>query len=154
MEGEDIVLRMQRLFPSEPGQVVNVDDPCYEGSPNTCFTSSPDADQANVPLTVNVRVTQEGAVISGTAPTTVTFQPGSIYAYLIISTDDDATVEPDGKIKAEILNGSGYSPLFVGYTQSPDEFLPTSIRTVYDNDLTFSVGTQRPPRTPVPWTSW
>ena len=140
VEGEDIVLRMQRLFPSEPGQVVNVDDPCYEGSPNTCFTSSPDANQTNVPLTVNVRVTQEGAVISGTAPTTVTFQPGSIYAYLIISTDDDATVEPDGKIKAEILNGSGYSPLFVGYTQSPDEFLPTSIRTVYDNDLTFSVG--------------
>ena len=140
VEGEDIVLRMQRLFPSEPGQVVNVDDPCYEGSPNTCFTSSPDANQANVPLTVNVRVTQEGAVISGTAPTTVTFQPGSIYAYLIISTDDDATVEPDGKIKAEILNGSGYSPLFVGYTQSPDEFLPTSIRTIYDNDLTFSVG--------------
>ena len=140
VEGEDIVLRMQRLFPSEPGQVVNVDDPCYEGSPNTCFTSSPDANQTNVPLTVNVRVTQEGTVISGTAPTTVTFQPGSIYAYLIISTDDDATVEPDGKIKAEILNGSGYSPLFVGYTQSPDEFLPTSIRTVYDNDLTFSVG--------------
>ena len=140
VEGEDIVLRMQRLFPSEPGQVVNVDDPCYEGSPNTCFTSSPDANQANVPLTVNVRVTQEGAVISGTAPTTVTFQSGSIYAYLIISTDDDATVEPDGKIKAEILNGSGYSPLYVGYTQSPDEFLPTSIRTVYDNDLTFSVG--------------
>ena len=140
VEGEDIVLRMQRLFPSEPGQVVNVDDPCYEGSPNMCFTSSPDANQTNVPLTVNVRVTQEGAVISGTAPTTVTFQPGSIYAYLIISTDDDATVEPDGKIKAEILNGSGYSPLFVGYTQSPDEFLPTSIRTVYDNDLTFSVG--------------
>ena len=140
VEGEDIVLRMQRLFPREPGQVVNVDDPCYEGSPNTCFTSSPDANQTNVPLTVNVRVTQEGTVISGTAPTTVTFQPGSIYAYLIISTDDDATVEPDGKIKAEILNGSGYSPLFVGYTQSPDEFLPTSIRTVYDNDLTFSVG--------------
>ncbi len=140
VEGEDIVLRMQRLFPSEPGQVVNVDDPCYEGSPNLCFTSSPDANQTNVPLTVNVRVTQEGTVISGTAPTTVTFQPGSIYAYLIISTDDDATVEPDGKIKAEILNGSGYSPLFVGYTQSPDEFLPTSLRTVYDNDLTFSVG--------------
>ena len=140
VEGEDIVLRMQRLFPREPGQVVNVDDPCYEGNPNMCFTSSPDANQTNVPLTVNVRVTQEGAVISGTAPTTVTFQPGSIYAYLIISTDDDATVEPDGKIKAEILNGSGYSPLFVGYTQSPDEFLPTSLRTVYDNDLTFSVG--------------
>ena len=140
VEGEDIVLRMQRLFPREPGQVVNVDDPCYEGSPYTCFTSSPDANQANVPLTANVRVTQEGAVISGTAPTTVTFQSGSIYAYLIISTDDDATVEPDGKIKAEILNGSGYSPLFVGYTQSPDEFLPTSVRTVYDNDLTFSVG--------------
>ena len=139
VEGEDIVLRMQRLFPSEPGQVVNVDDPCYEGSPNTCFTSSPDANQTNVPLTVNVRVTQEGTVISGTAPTTVTFQPGSIYAYLIISTDDDATVEPDGKIKAEILNGSGYSPLFVGYTQSPDEFLPTTYRIVYDNDLTFSI---------------
>ena len=140
-EGEDIVLKIKRLFPQDPGeQVVTVGEDCTSGNITRCFTDEPTAAQANVPLTVNVRVTQEGTVISGTAPTMVTFQPGSIYAYLIISTDDDATVEPDGKIKAEILNGSGYSPLFVGYTQSPDEFLPTSLRTVYDNDLTFSVG--------------
>ena len=139
-EGENIVLKIKRLFPRDPGQTVNSDDPCY-GSTNIsgCFTDDPDPAQANVSLDVNVRVTQEGNVISGPAPTTVTFQPGSIYTYLTIPTDDDAIVEPDGEIKVEILNGPGYSPLFLSQAQHADDVLPTVLRTVYDNDLTFSV---------------
>ena len=138
VEGEELVLRMQRLAPAGSGQVVSVDDPCYEQSIIACFDD--DASVGNEPLTVNVRVTQEGDVISGTAPTTATFAPGSKYAYLTIQTDDDLTVEDQGVIKAEVLNGSGYSPLFVGLAEHPDDYLPTHIRTVYDNDLTFSVG--------------
>ena len=138
-EGAYLVLRIQRLFPLDPGQTVNSDDPCYGSSITGCFTDDPDPAQANVSLNVNVRVTQEGNVISGPAPTTVTFQPGSIYAYLTIPTDDDAIVEPNGEIKAEILNGAGYSPLLLAHAQQPDQYLPTEFRTVYDNDLTFSV---------------
>ena len=78
-------------------------------------------------------------MISGTAPTTVIFEPNSIYAYLTIPTDDDVTVEPNGNVKEEVLNGSGYSPLFVGGAEDPDDHLPTSRRTVYDNDLTFTL---------------
>ena len=139
-EGDNLVLKIKRLFPLDPGQTVNSDDPCY-GSNNIsgCFTDDPDPAQANVSLDVNVRVTQEGNVISGPAPTTVTFQPGSIYTYLTIPTDDDAIVEPDGEIKVEILNGPGYSPLFLSQAQHADDTLPTVLRTVYDNDLTFSV---------------
>ena len=139
-EGDNLVLRIKRLFPLQPGQTVNSDDPCYGSNISVCFTDEPDPVQANVSLNVNVRVTEEGNVISGPAPTTVTFQPGSIYTYLTIPTDDDAIVEPDGEIKVEILNGAGYSPKHLGEADDPDDHLPTSVRTVYDNDLTFSVG--------------
>ena len=139
-EGDNLVLKIKRLFPLDPGQTVNSDDPCYGSNDiSGCFTDDPDPAQANVSLDVIVRVTQEGNVISGPAPTTVTFQPGSIYTYLTIPTDDDAIVEPDGEVKAEILNGPGYSPLFLSQAQHADDTLPTVLRTVYDNDLTFSV---------------
>ena len=138
VEGEELVLRMQRLAPANPGQTVSVDDPCYQQSIFTCFDA--DASVGTDPLTINVRVTQEGDVISGTFPTTATFAPGSKYAYLTIQTDDDLTVEDHGLVQVKILNGSGYAPLFVGLAEHPDDYLPTHIRTVYDNDLTFSVG--------------
>ena len=129
---------MKRLPPNTPGELVSVDDPCYQEFLISCFDSSPDADTGNVPLTVNVRVTQEGEVISGMAPATVTFEAESVFAFLTIQTDDDITVEPDGKIKGEILNGSGYSPLYVGLAEDPEDNLPISRHVVYDNDLTFS----------------
>ena len=139
-EGEDAVLRVKRLPPKRPGETVSVDDHCYTTGVVLCFDSSPDADTGGVPLTVKVRVTQEGDFISGTAPATVYFEPGSVFAFLTIPTDDDATIEPDGTITAEILNGPGYSPLYLGEAENPDQNLPTAIRTVYDNDLTFSIG--------------
>ena len=119
---------------------MNVGDPCYQSFLFSCFDSSPDADTGNIPLTINVRVTQEGDVIAGTAPVTVTFEPDSLWAFLTITTDDDSAVEPTGKIEAKILNGSGYSPLYVGLAEVPEDHLPLSRHLVFDNDLTFSVG--------------
>ena len=116
---------------------MSADDPCHDVHFNHCFDF--DGAAPNTSLTVNVRVTQQGDVISGDAPTTVTFAPGSSYANLTISTDDDSTVEATGTIKAEILNGPGYSPMFVVLAETADDFLPSSIRTVYDNDLTLSI---------------
>ena len=139
VEGQDVVLKLRRFPPITPGQVVNIDDPCYQYWIIKCFDASPDADTGNVPITVNVRVTQNGDVISGTALTRVTFAPDSLYAYLIIPTDDDGTVERHGEIKAEILNGPGYAPKHVGEAQDPDDHLPTTYRSVYDNDLTFAI---------------
>ena len=138
-EGEDVVLRVNRLPPKKLGEVVSVDDHCYEYQVTACFDSSPNADTGNVPLTVNVRVTQEGNFISGTAPTTVHFEPDSVFAFLTIPTDDDMNIEPDGLITAEVLNGAGYSPLYLGEAENPEQNLPTVIRTVHDNDLTFSI---------------
>ena len=90
------------------------------------------------PLTIRVSVTQEGDVISGTAPATLTFQPGSSFAHLTIPTVDDATVEATGIVTAEILNGPGYSPLHGAQVETTD-LLPRQSRTVHDNDLTFSI---------------
>ena len=137
VEGEDIVLRVKRLPTREPGATVSADDPCYDVHFNHCFDF--DGAAPNTPLTVNVRVTQQGDVISGDAPATVTFAPGASYATLTISTDDDSTVEATGNIKTEILNGPGYSPMFVVLAETPDDHIPTNIRYVYDNDLTFSI---------------
>ena len=143
VEGQDVVVRIRRFPPITPGQVVSVSDECYQYWIIKCFDTSPDADTGNVPITVNVRVTQNGDVISGTPPTTVTFAPDSLYANLIVPTDDDAIVEAHGKVTAEILNGPGYVPKHLGEAEDPDDHLPTSVRTVYDNDLTFSVGDAR-----------
>ena len=134
VEGEDVVFRAKRLPPREAGAVESADDPCYDTT--TCFDY--DGEAPNTALTVKVSVTQEGDVISGTAPATLTFQPGSSFAHLTIPTVDDATVEATGIVTAEILNGPGYSPLH-GARVETTELLPRQSRTVYDNDLTFSI---------------
>ncbi|MCY3913487.1 MAG: fibronectin type III domain-containing protein, partial [Chloroflexi bacterium] len=137
VEGQDIVLRIKRLPPLAAGAPLDADDPCYGDQSTQCFDF--DGDPGNVALTVNVRVTQQGNVISGSAPTTVTFAPGSSYASLTIPIDDDATVEATGTVTAEVLNGAGYSPIFGALPQIPGHDMPTVRRTVHDNDLTFSV---------------
>ena len=134
VEGEDVVFRAKRIPPREAGAMESDDDPCYDAT--TCFDY--DGEAPNTALTVKVSITQEGDVISGTAPSTLTFQPGSSFAHLTIPTVDDATVEATGIVTAEILNGPGYSPLH-GAQVETTELLPSQSRTVYDNDLTFSI---------------
>ncbi|MCY4530593.1 MAG: hypothetical protein OXD46_16395, partial [Chloroflexi bacterium] len=134
VEGEDVVFRAKRIPPREAGATESADDPCYDAT--TCFDY--DGEAPNTALTIKVSVTQEGDVISGAAPATLTFQPGSSFAHLTIPTVDDATVEATGIVTAEILNGPGYSPLH-GAQVETTELLPTQSRTVHDNDLTFSI---------------
>ena len=140
VEGENVSLRVKRFPLANPDGAVSADDPCYTGgNVLDCFNTSPTAEDLPDALTVKVRVTEEGDVISGTAPTTVTFQAGSVYGFLEIPTVDDTTIEADGLVTVQVLNGSGYSPLLLGVAENPEDAQPTNTRTVYDNDLTFSI---------------
>ena len=75
-------------------------------------------------ITVNVNVTQTGEVISGTPPSTVTFNANQTTATLRVATDDDDVRESDGTVMAQITVGVGYT---VGTPSS-------AIVTVNDND--------------------
>ena len=138
-EGESLSFRVKRLPLLNPGETVSADDPCYTGPSSACFNFNPTADDLPDALTINLSVTEDGDVISGTAPATATFQPGSVFATFEIATVDDSTIEADALITVQVLNGPGYSPLFLGDAEDPGDALPTAVRTVYDNDLTFSI---------------
>ena len=140
VEGEDLSFRIKRLPPLDSGPTLGEIDPCDSvRSLETCFNSNPSAEDVPDALTIKVSVTQVGDVISGTTPATVTFQPGSVFATLVVPTVDDSTVEANGVVTVKVLNGSGYSPFSVGLAQDPDDYLPTAARTVYDNDLTITI---------------
>ena len=81
--------------------------PVFEGSAaNFTLTRS---DSAGA-LTVSVSVTETGAMIDGTAPTSVTFADGMATAALSVATDDDETDEDDSYVTATVAAGSGYEP--------------------------------------------
>ena len=77
------------------------------------------------PLTVNVNVTQTGNVISGTPPSTVTFNAKQTTATLTVATDDDNADEEAGVVTAQVQVGTGYT---VGTPSSASV-------TVDDNDI-------------------
>ncbi len=60
-------------------------------------------------LTVEVSVSETGAMVSGTAPETATFAAGSATAELSVATKDDEVVEDASTITATVATGSGYS---------------------------------------------
>ena len=140
VEGQNVSVRIRRMPATVLGQAVSTEDPCHHvNGASECFNHRLDADVGNDPLTINIKVTQDGDVMAGPAPTTVTFEPGAIHAYVIIPTDDDATVERDAQLLVDVLNGPGYSPIFLEHDQYPCHFAPSAYRTVYDNDLLFSI---------------
>ena len=140
VEGENLSFTVKRLPPLDPGETLDGINPCDSvRTLANCFNFNPTAGDFPNALTIKVRVTQEGNVISGTTPTTVTFQAGSVFATFVVSTDDDSTVEANSVVTAKVLNGSGYSPFSVGLALDPEDLLPAVVRTVYDNDLTFSI---------------
>ena len=59
-------------------------------------------------LTVAVSVTEEGAVVSGTAVSSVTFAAGSAEATLSVSTVNDSAAEADARVNVAVTAGSGY----------------------------------------------
>ena len=81
-------------------------------------------------LTVNVRVTETGSMLSDSRPSTVTFGAGDSSATLAVHTDDDSVVEDASVVTAELRAD----------TNSPPEYTvgaaDTATLTVNDNDAT------------------
>ena len=75
-------------------------------------------------LTVNVNVTQTGDILSGTPPSTVSFNANQSTATLTVATDDDDMRETAGTVMAQVTAGVGYT---VGTPSSASV-------TVNDND--------------------
>ena len=119
--------------PVNPPVVINDNDPpqvtisagtspVTEGTAAT-FTITADPAPATA-LTVSVKVTEDGDVISGTAPSTVTIDANKTSATLTVATDNDDADESNGVITAEVQSGTGYT---VGSSSSASV-------TVEDND--------------------
>ena len=60
-------------------------------------------------LTVDVSVTESGAAVSGTAPTSVTFAESSATATLSVATEDDEVAEDSSTLTATVSSGTGYA---------------------------------------------
>ena len=88
-------------------------------------------------LEVAVSVTEDGAMISGTPPTGVSFAAGSTSATLTVSTVDDQALESNSRVTARLTAaaGSPYRVLF-----------PATSMTVVDNDRATITGRVGPAR--------
>ena len=92
-------------------------------------------------LQVNVRVTQDGDYISGSAPQTVTFEADQTTATLSLPTTDDVVDEADGLIAVELLPPTSYTDDQYAYEIGEYRGTPwavTSVTTaVTDDDYAF-----------------
>ena len=103
--------------------------PVTEGEA-AAFTLTRTGDTAAA-LTVDVSMSETGAMVAGTAPATATFAADSSTAELSIATEDDTVVEAASTITATVTAGTGYT---VDATASSAEV------AVNDNDAaTFTV---------------
>ena len=59
-------------------------------------------------LTVDVSVSEDGAMVDGTAPSTATFAANSTTATLTVATADDEVAEPASVVTVTISSGTGY----------------------------------------------
>ena len=133
-EGDDVLVLLQRLVPQEPGHGI-----CYVTIQGECFMVATEGHSANGPITVNLDITQTGDFMSGALPTTVTFAQGVASIQLSLPTVDDSAVEADGSLTINILDGTGYSPVYVGPPDSNNQGAPYRTLYLYDNDLAFSI---------------
>ena len=101
--------------------------PVIEGAAAT-FQVTRDAG-TDTSLTVNLEASETGEMISGDAPSSVTFQAYQSTVTLSVATTDDAEDEPDSDITVLLLTGSGY---MLGLAS-------TATVTVADNDDTISL---------------
>ena len=81
---------------------------------------------------MNVSVSEAGAVLSGTPPTTVTFAAGSAEATLSVTLEDDEVLEADALVTATVSTGSGYTV---------DADAGSAQVEVFDNDSTTTTTT-------------
>ena len=80
--------------------------PIDEGD-NASFTVTSDR-SVSTELNVKLSVTEDGDMISGTAPTQVTIASGADEATLTVATQDDQQAESDSVVTATLLSGTGY----------------------------------------------
>ncbi len=64
--------------------------------------------KTDVALTVAVSVTETGEYLSGTAPTTATFDANDLTTSLTVATEDDSVDEANGSVTATLDAGTGY----------------------------------------------
>ena len=132
-EGDDVMVLLERLVPQGEGI-------CYVTINGECFSVATEGDPANVPLTVNLDITQHGDFLAGAPPQTVEFAQGVASVELSLPTVDDSTVEADGSLTFNILQGAGYTPVYVDWPDSQDhQGAPYRTLHLYDNDLAFSI---------------
>ena len=94
--------------PPDPVVTVAADrSPVQEGSAAT-FTASLDKAAIGA-LSVVVTVTETGAMLSGTTPTTFAFVDGDRTGTLTLATVDDAVIESDSLVTVTLLAGDGYA---------------------------------------------
>ena len=86
--------------------VAAVSSPVTEGTAAS-FTLRRTGDTAAA-LTVAVSVTVEGAVVSATPASSVTFAAGSAEATLSVATEDDSVAKADARVTVAVTTGSGY----------------------------------------------
>ena len=132
-EGDDVVVTLRRLVPQ------GTNGACLVTIRGVCFSVATAGDTANGAITVNLDITQTGDFMSGSLPTTVTFAQGVAAVGLSLPTADDSTVEGDGSLSFKIVEGTGYSPVYIGPPDSNDDGMPHRTLYLYDNDLTFSI---------------
>ena len=72
------------------------------------FTLTRTGDAADA-LTVNVMVTETGAMLAGTPPASVTFGAGATTAELAVATENDERVEASSVVTAGLVGGSVYA---------------------------------------------
>ena len=133
-EGDDVVVLLWRLVPQESGSGV-----CYVTIQGECFSVATEGNPSDAAITVNLDITQMGDFLSGSLPTTVSFAQGVASVELSLATVDDSTVEADGSLSIKILEGAGYSPVYIGPPDSQTQGAPYRTLYLYDNDLTFSI---------------
>ncbi len=81
-------------------------DAVTEGE-DAVFVLTRSTDDASVPLTVAVDVSEAGSVLAGTAPTAVAFGENETETRLRVATEDDSTAEADGRVTATVAAGEG-----------------------------------------------
>ena len=133
-EGDDVVVSLRRLVPQETNGGV-----CYVTIEGECFSVAMAGDAANGEITVSLDITQTGDFMSGALPTTITFAQGVAAVGLSLPTADDSAVEADGSLIFNILDGTGYTPVYIGPPDSHDQGMPYRTLYLYDNDLAFSI---------------
>ena len=107
--------------------VAAVSSPVTEGTAAS-FTLRRTGDTASA-LTVAVSVTEEGAVVSATPASSVTFATGSAQTALSVATVDDGVAEADARVTVAVTAGSGYLV---------DNGSGSARVDVYDNDAVVS----------------